>query len=95
MINTNRLLALFEKLVSIDNPSYGEREIGDSVISILRSIGIEANEDNSAEITGGNCGNLYAYIDGDIDLPPILFSAHLDAVEPASDKKMKIDEIYK
>lgn len=91
-ISPNRILTLFEKLISIDSPSFGEREIGDFVTARLNELGISVSEDGAAEIIGGNCGNLYAYIDGELDLPPLLFCAHLDTVEPSRGKRMQIDE---
>lgn len=87
-----RLLTLFEKLISFDSPSFGERETGDFVLKKLAELGIAAEEDGSAQLIGGNCGNLHAYFDGTIELPPLLFCAHLDTVEPSHGKKMKIDE---
>lgn len=88
----NRLLALFEKLISIDSPSFGEREICDFVTEQLRGLGISPQEDGAAEIIGGNCGNLHAYLEGTLDLPPLLFCAHLDTVEPSRGKQMQTDE---
>lgn len=94
MINVNeeRLIALFKKLVETDSPSLNERGVCDILKKELEKIGIASVEDNAGEIAGGNCGNLYAYIDGELDLPPILFSAHMDTVEPAANKKLIIDE---
>lgn len=92
MIETDRLLALFERLISFDSPSYGERMIGDYVKAHLASLGITAIEDAAASAIGGNCGNLHAYLEGSLDLPPLLFCAHLDTVEPARGKRMQIDE---
>ena len=40
MIEKSRLLSLFEKLISIDSPSFGEREMGDFVTKKLRSLGL-------------------------------------------------------
>lgn len=92
MIQTNRLLSLFEKLISIDSPSFKEREIGDFVTEQLNKLGISVREDSAAQAIGGNCGNLYAFIEGTLDLTPLLFCAHLDTVEPSFNKRMKIDK---
>ncbi len=64
MIDSSRLLSLFEKLVSLDSPSFGERPVCDFLKDYLLRLGIHAAEDASAAATGGNCGNLYAYIPG-------------------------------
>jgi tripeptide aminopeptidase len=86
MINTQRLVDLFKELVSIDSPSLHEREMCDRLKAKLNELGIEAIEDDAGTKIGGNSGNLYAFIDGGLDLPPILFSAHMDTVEPSHGK---------
>ncbi|MBO4392401.1 MAG: M20/M25/M40 family metallo-hydrolase, partial [Clostridia bacterium] len=85
--NKEKLLDLFCRLVSCDSPSYGENAVRDAVISELKSLGISVEEDGTAEKIGGTCGNLYAKIDGDPSLAPVLLSAHLDTVEPSVGKK--------
>lgn len=91
-VNEERLIGLFKKLVETDSPSLNERGVCDILKNEFDKIGITAIEDNSGEIAGGTSGNLYAYVDGELDLPPILFSAHMDTVEPSANKKMIIDE---
>lgn len=90
-VNENRLIALFKQLVETDSPSGSERQICDIIKSKLANLNISALEDNAGDFINGNAGNIYAYINGDIDLPPILFSAHTDTVEPADNKKCIID----
>lgn len=92
MINNNRLFTLFEQLVSIDSPSFGEREICDFIKTKFSESGIAFYEDDAGDKIGGSCGNLYAYIDGALDLPPLLFCAHMDTVEPSRGKRMQINK---
>ncbi|MFQ9801636.1 MAG: hypothetical protein ACLR23_25095 [Clostridia bacterium] len=73
MTNRDRLLILFEQLIAFDSPSYGEREICDFIKGRLADLGIAVCEDGTAKKIGGNCGNLYAYVDGALNLPPLLF----------------------
>ena len=87
MLNKNDILSTFSALVSIDSPSKGERQMCDYIKSRLDKLGIKYEEDDTGKVIGGNCGNLYAYIDGDKDLEPILFSSHMDTVEPSTGKK--------
>ena len=87
MVNQERLVDLFKELVAIDSPSLHEREMCDALKGKLKELGIEAYEDNAGEIIGGNSGNLYALIDGGLDMKPIMFSAHMDTVEPSHGKK--------
>ena len=92
MVNEERLINLFKELVSIDSPSLHERQMCDAIKAKLGELGINAEEDNAGELIGGNSGNLYAYIDGGLDEKPILFSSHMDTVEPSHGKKAIVHE---
>ncbi|MEA5015498.1 MAG: M20/M25/M40 family metallo-hydrolase [Candidatus Limiplasma sp.] len=83
----NRLFELFSELVSLYSPSFGERELCDTMKAKLFALGIAFEEDNAGAILGGNCGNLYGYLEGAFPSEPLLLSAHLDTVEPAKGKK--------
>lgn len=87
MINKNRLISLFTELVSIDNPSRHEKEMCERIKKELDDLNISYDEDNAGELIGGNAGNLYAYVDGDLNAKPIILSAHMDSVDPAVGKK--------
>ena len=39
-------------------------------------------EDDSADQTGSECGNLFFRFDGELDREPLFFNCHLDTVEP-------------
>lgn len=81
-----RLWNTFKELTDIYSPSFGEREFCDALKKRFLALGIHLHEDNTAKLTGGNCGNLYGKITGRIEGAPILFSAHMDTVEPAKGK---------
>ncbi len=85
-INQVRLIDTFTKLVSIDSPSYSERQMGDYVKSKLQKFGMLVIEDGAGEKIGGNCGNIYGYLKGNTDRKPLMFCAHLDTVEPSRGK---------
>ena len=87
MINGKRLIETFKELVSLDSPSLDERLVCDYVKEYLASLGITAEEDGAGEKIGGTTGNLYAFVEGNTDCEPILFSAHMDTVTPALGKK--------
>lgn len=91
-INENRLLALFRKLVETDSPTGAERQVCDILKAELTKLNISVSEDNAGQHIGGNAGNLYAFVDGNVDLPPILFSAHMDTVEPSKNKKCILED---
>lgn len=54
---------------------------------ILSSLGVPAEEDGAAALLSGTAGNLIARVPGTLDLPPLLFCAHMDTVEPARGKR--------
>lgn len=87
MIREDRLIKEFCELVSIDSPSYQERMITDVLKRKLIEIGFQVQEDDVGDIIGGNAGNIYAYMEGDIDAEPILFCGHTDTVEPSKGKQ--------
>ena len=86
MIHTDRLTRLFLALASIDNPSRQEAAVSTYIKNQLDELGIRWREDGTGELIHGNAGNLYGYLPGALDLPPILLSAHMDSVDPAVGK---------
>lgn len=84
----DRVLAMFRELVAIDNPTFGERAMADEVKRRLASLGLSALEDDTFTAVGGSAGNLLARVPGTLDLPPLLFSAHMDSVPPAVGKRL-------
>ena len=89
-VERGRILSRFQQLVSIDAPSYGERAMADELTRQLTALGYEVQEDNAGDALGGSAGNLIIKIPGNIDLPPLLFSGHMDTVEPAGGKRAQI-----
>ena len=89
-VDAAALRELFCRLVAIDNPSFGERQMADAVTSQLQALDLDVIEDGAAARVGGNAGNLYAYLPGAGALEgaePIAFCAHLDSVSPAVGKR--------
>lgn len=92
LLDAANLLETFTHLVSIDNPPLKERHICDYLISNLNDLGFKVYEDDIGQKIGGNCGNLYAYLPGDETLKPLLFTSHMDSIEPSNGKKAIIHE---
>ncbi len=90
-INRERLVRTFRDLVAIDSPSLGERNMADELTRRLKRLGFTVEEDRAGEQAGGNCGNLYAYLCGNEALPPLLFCAHMDTVQPARGKRTVLE----
>lgn len=82
MINRERLVDSFIKMVKVDSPSKQELDMANYITSYLKERNIEVKMDNAGEKIGGNCGNLVAYIKGEDSENPICFAAHMDQVTP-------------
>jgi tripeptide aminopeptidase len=75
-----RLVADFVRLCEIESPSGNERGIADAVTKELRGLGLEVEEDDTAEETEAGAGNLLARLPGPDGAPTVLLCAHIDTV---------------
>ena len=83
MINRERLLAEFLELTRIDSPTRNERQIADLLKERLVNLKMIVSEDQVGLVIGGNCGNVFAYLKGNLtQAPVVLLSAHMDTVDP-------------
>ena len=82
LIDPDRLSDTFQQLVRIDSISKEERELVRKLRPILDNLGAETIVDRAGERIGGQTGNLIARFPGNRDVAPMLFSAHMDTVEP-------------
>jgi tripeptide aminopeptidase len=92
-VNRDRIVETFQFLVGMDSPSLEERQVGQFLTEELTSLGFSVTEDDAGAQLGGNCGNLYCRWKGTeshSEKAPLLFSAHLDTVEPSRGKKAVI-----
>jgi tripeptide aminopeptidase len=76
----DELRDLFVRLAGIRSPSLEEREVADAVKDFVRGVGLEASEDASATLLGGQSGNLLVRVPGRGRGTPIALCAHLDTV---------------
>jgi tripeptide aminopeptidase len=74
-----RLLDRFVRLCEISSPTGSEREVADAVLAELRSLGVEAFEDDAAGPARAGAGNVVARNPGRRD-EWVSFFAHLDTV---------------
>lgn len=85
MINRKRLLNEFLELVKVKSSTRDERQIADLLKSKLQHLGLTVTEDDAGAKIGGNCGNIFAYLEGPVKNAPVLmFAAHMDCVEPCA-----------
>lgn len=87
MINRNRLIDNFKQLVELDSVSFQERATADWLLVYLRRLGFTVEEDQAGDSFGGNAGNIYGFLKGTLPGGPILFSSHMDVVQPGIGKK--------
>lgn len=79
MTNRERIVAEFQKLVSIDAESFHEAEIAAYLAERLRALGLTVSQDEA--------GNLFAVLTGTRSGEPLLFSSHMDTVSPGRGKR--------
>ncbi|CUH94605.1 putative protein YqjE [Propionispora sp. 2/2-37] len=83
MVNCERMLHEFLELVKIAAPSRQERKVADLLKNRLKQMGLKVEEDDTGRKIGGNSGNIFAFLPGNVPgKPAILFTAHMDCVEP-------------
>lgn len=82
MISRERLVENFIKMVKIDSPSNQEKEMANYLVEYLTQRGFEVKVDDAYKGSGGNTGNVIAYIKGQDSENPLCFAAHMDQVAP-------------
>ncbi|MDI3504619.1 MAG: tripeptide aminopeptidase [Candidatus Cloacimonadota bacterium] len=85
------VISYFMRLIAIDSESLNERAMIDALKLDLLDLGAQVDEDECYKKTGGNAGNLYAYLPGTLDKDPILLCAHVDTVTPGKGIKARIE----
>lgn len=79
-----KVVQYFLELVKIDSESRNERAMTDKLKQDLMALDFHVEEDDSHLKTGGNAGNIYAFLPGKRDMDPLLFCAHIDTVKPGN-----------
>lgn len=90
MVNRERLLNLFMEMVGISSVSGHEHIFRDFITSQFEKRGFMVEEDQAGKAFAGTCGNLLIKKSGN-DMPPLLFAAHMDTVEPGDNIKAVIE----
>ena len=92
MTNKKRLIDEFIQLVKINSLTGKEKNLADLLLEKLSEIGFEVTTDNAGEIVGGETGNVIATLKGNRPGKKLLFTAHMDTVEPGLNINPIIDE---
>lgn len=93
MVNEERLIASFLRMVKTDSLSGQEAPMRDLLKEEIIKRGFEVHEDDAGTILNGNSGNLLVKIPGTVKKPAILFAAHMDTVKPGQGIRPQIDEV--
>ncbi len=83
MIDRVRLINDFIELVSLPAASKKEGAVAAHLCKKLTALGLEHEQDEVHLVTGGECGNVWAYWPATLpDAPALFFEAHMDSVSP-------------
>ncbi|HNX28326.1 MAG TPA: M20/M25/M40 family metallo-hydrolase [Syntrophomonadaceae bacterium] len=82
MVNRERLINKFMEMVAISSVSGQEHEFRDYIRTEFARRGCSVEEDEAGKACTGTSGNLIIKKPGTKDMPPLLFAAHMDTVEP-------------
>jgi len=82
-IDRERLAGIFTELCEISSPSREEKGVSDYLKSVFTTLKADyIYEDDSASVTGSDCGNLILRFEGSSAADPVFFACHMDTVQP-------------
>jgi tripeptide aminopeptidase len=88
------VLSLFLELAALPSPSGEERGVADGVLDYLRTLGLEADEDDAGSRIGSSMGNILCRLGPSKGGggTPLFLCAHLDTVPPEADIEPVVGE---
>lgn len=89
-IDEKALLERFLTLVQIDSETGNELEIATYLKQKLEELGLNVTTDTPPDCVNTNGFNIYATLEGDKNLEPIVFSCHMDTVVPGVNIKPQV-----
>jgi tripeptide aminopeptidase len=92
MVNKERIVANFMKMVETASVSGKEGAFRNFLQSEITRLGWEVEEDGAGKILQGESGNLLVKIPGTIEGPALLLAVHMDTVVPGMDIKAVRDQ---
>ncbi len=78
-MKNERMYQEFIELVTTDAASGKERAVAEKLMAKLEELGFTVTMDNAGETIGGDCGNVYGVLEGQLD-GSLLLSSHMDRV---------------
>lgn len=94
MVNKERLVENFVKYAGISSGTFYERDLANELTKDLENLGLKVDEDQAGEILFSNANNLYIHLEGNEDLEPLVFSAHMDTVGPCENIRPIVEDGY-
>ncbi|MEI6520061.1 MAG: M20/M25/M40 family metallo-hydrolase [bacterium] len=91
-VNTERLLSLFLDLVKINAISRAEKPVADFLVPIMSQLGASIDFDNAHLSLSGEIGNMFCEFPGTVEGETLLFSAHMDTVQPTENLNLVISD---
>lgn len=91
-IDTQSLLNRLLDYVQIDSESGEEKEIADRLVKDFKDMGLNVTTDSAGKQSNSTGYNIYATLEGDASLEPILFCAHMDTVTPGLGVKPHVED---
>jgi len=92
VVNQERLITNFIKMIKVDSLSGQEEAFRDLLQSEFALLGLAAQEDDAGKILKGGSGNLLVKIPGTVARPALLFAAHMDTVIPGTNIEVIRDQ---
>ncbi len=94
LINPDRLASTFISLCEIDSPARKEGRLANHLKKLFKRMGADwIIEDESAALTGSDCGNLIIRFKGrGLPLEPIFFNCHMDVISPCDGVKVRFKD---
>ena len=87
MVNQERLIANFIKMVEVASLSGQEGAFRNLLKAEFALLGLAAEEDDAGRVLGGDSGNLLVKMQGTVTKPALLLATHMDTVVPGTNIK--------
>lgn len=91
LIDKKALLSRFLDYVQIDSETGDEGVIAERLIADFKALGCVVTTDEIHEVAKTTGCNIYATLEGDPNLEPLMFSSHMDTVIPGLGVKPRVD----
>src|SRR5687768_15230929 len=86
-VDPERVLSTFLELVRIDSPSGHEQVIAERLLTVLQTLEVDAEIDATGNVVGRRAGT-----GAHAEAAPLLFSAHMDTVQPGTGVKPVVED---